>query len=373
VSRRRFTTFSPARRARPKRLAAAAALLGICVGCSGAPASAPQVPAAAALPGQQTWAKGVSSFIFGINQSFDWAGTNLENTPGAQQTLKQTGFTLIRTFFSEQHLGWPFHPGTTTDADLELRFQSLENSGGECLGVLYVADDAQFNSSLTFLDHVLTYAETSKPGRVRCRLWEYGNEYGNMATYLRRWNTDVPYLRRRHPGAKFIGPVLAGPYLDQMQAFLDGVKASGVLPDGISYHDYPCYKSPDYVDNALDAAACDALITPSYGQTITKVRDMVKRTLGRDLPVGITEWNVSPNFVNLVSGKIPLTISPTYQPHFIKEIYAAMEAGGLAFAAHYDAMCGCGVGTAGALDLFDPNGVARPWISAFRSEIAAAR
>ena len=86
------------------------------------------------------------------------------------------------------------------------------------------------------------------------------------------------------------------------------------------------------------------------------------------------EWrNVSPNFVNLVNGKLPLTMSPTYQPHFVREIFAAMRSGGLAFAAQYSAMCGCGVGTAGALDLFDAKGVARPWISAYRSAIAAAQ
>lgn len=316
---------------------------------------------------------GVPSYLFGINQSFDWAGTNLENTPAAQQALKRTGFTLIRTFFSEQHLGWPFHDGPTTDADLELRFASVEKSGAQCLGVLYVADDPTFNSSLKFLDHVITYAETSKPGTIRCRLWEYGNEYGNMATYLKRWNTDIPYLRARHPQAKFIGPVIAGPYLDQMQAYLTGVKTSGVLPDAISYHDYPCYKSPDYIDTTADASACDALVNRTYTGNILKFRFMVRATLNKDLPLGITEWNVSPNFVNLVGGKLPLTMSPSYQPHFVQEIYAAMRSGGLAFAAQYSAMCGCGVGTAGALDLIDTTGAPRPWITAYRAAIAAAR
>ena len=325
------------------------------------------------LPGDHALRNGVPSFLFGINQTFDWSAINLDNTPVAQQALKQVGFTLIRTFFSEQHLGWPFHTGTTTDADLELRFKAVENSGAQCLGVLYVADDAQFNSSLKFLDHVLTYAETSKPGTNRCRLWEYGNEYGDMPTYLKRWNQDVPYLRARHPQAKFIGPVLANPYPDQMQAFLDGVKASRVLPDAISYHDYPCYKAPDYTDTAENAAACDARIKANYGASIVKVKAMIRATLGTDLPLGITEWNVSPNFVNLVNGQKPLTVSPSYQPHFVQEMYAIMTANGLAFAAQYDAMCGGGVGTAGSLDLIDQGGVPQPWISAYRSVIGTAR
>jgi hypothetical protein len=218
----------------------------------------------------------------------------------------------------------------------------------------------------------MSYAETSKPGAIRCRLWEYGNEYGNMTTYLKRWNTDVKYLRARHPNAKFIGPVIAGPYTDQIQTFLDGVKASSVLPDGISYHDYPCYKSPDYVDTPADAAACDARINPRYGDTIRSIKGAIRATLGKDLPLGITEWNVSPNFVNLVGGKLPLTMSPTYQPHFVREIFEAMRLSALDFAAEEDAMCGGGMGTGGSLDLIDINGVPRPWISAYKELIAAA-
>lgn len=336
-------------------------------------ASSPVTASGALLPGALRWSNGTSSFVFGINQSYDWSANNLENTPAAQAALKGAGFTLVRTFFSEHHLGWPFHEGATTDADLELRFTSIENSGAQCLGVLSVSNDVRFDSSVKFLDHVMTYAETSKPGIIRCRLWEYGNEYDSMATYLKRWNNDVAYLRKRHPGAKFIGPVLANPYIDQMQAFLDGVRLSGVLPEAISYHDYPCYKSPDYVDDAADAAACDALISPRYAASIRQVKRMIRATLGRDLPLGITEWNVSPNFVNLVDGRLPLTVSPTYQPHFVREMYAAMRSAGLDFAAEEDAMCGGGVGTAGSLDLITPDGTARPWISAYQAEIVSTR
>lgn len=360
------------RRSRPGTIAATV-LLAALAACAQPVAGTPIAAAAPLLPGAERLSQGTSSFLFGINESFDWSGVNLENTPRAQQTLKQTGFTLIRTFFSEQHLGWPFHKGPTTDADLELRFAAIEKSGAQCLGVLSVSDDRQFDSSVKFLDHVISYAETSKPGTVRCRLWEYGNEYGNMSTYLKRWNTDVKYLRARHPDARFIGPVIAGPYTDQIQQFLDGTKSSSVLPDGISYHDYPCYKSPDYADTAADAAACDALINPRYADTIRTVKGAVRATLGKDLPVGITEWNVSPNFVNLVGGKLPLTASPTYQPHFIREIFDAMRSSKLDFAALYDAMDGGGIGTAGSLDLIDTEGNPRPWISAYKSEIATAR
>jgi hypothetical protein len=335
-----------------------------------------------ALPGEQIWGNGVSSFLFGINDTYDWAGNNIENTPAAQQALKGAGFTLVRSFFSEQHIGWPLGHTLTTDADLELRFRAIESIGAQCLGVLAVSGDPQYDSSLQFLDHVLTYAETSKPGTTRCQIWEYGNEpYSNMsaAAYLQRWNHDIPILRAHHPNAKFVGLVDSGPYFDQIQAFLNGVKQSGVLPDAISYHDYPCYNSPDYIDTPADAQACDALITqggsylPSYSDRIRKVKQMIRATLGKDIPLGITEWNVSPNNVDMVNGHLPLTMSPTYQPHFIQEMYAAMAAAGLDFATEFDGMSGAGEGTAGSLDLIDGNNTPRPWIGTYQSTIASYR
>jgi hypothetical protein len=226
-------------------------------------------------------------------------------------------------------------------------------------------------NSLAFDDHVLTYAETSHPGVDRCQLWEFHNEPTDMPGYIADWNLKIPYLRAHHPQAKFIGPVIMAPFLSQMQAFLTGVKASGVLPDAISYHDYPCYSGTDYT--LAQAASCDSRIQSGYTANILRIKGMVQATLGVNLPVGITEWNVSPNFVKLVNGQLPLTVDPNYQPHFIQEIYAAMKAGGLDFASEFDAMSGAGGGSAGSLDLITSNGTSRPWISTYTAEISAAR
>jgi hypothetical protein len=375
-----FTRPSPTARTRTPQAAALATST-----------SQPGAPASGLLPGEQLWPNGVSSLLFGINETYDYSDHNLENTPTAQQALKSAGFTLVRSFFSEQHMGWPSGHSLTTDADLELRFQAIENSGATCLGVLAVSGNSQYNSSLQFLDHVLTYAETSRPGPLRCQLWEYGNEpYGpmSMATYIARWSHDIAYLRARHPRAKFIGWVDSGPYTDHLQAFLRGVKSTGVLPDAVSYHDYPCYNSPDYPDTPSGAQACDKRIQqggdglPGYADCIRQIKQVVRQVLGRDLPVGITEWNVSPNFVNLVNGQLPLTVSPTYQPHFIQEMYAAMAAAHLDFATQFDAMSGAGEGGTAStpsgtielsLDLIQSNGSPRPWLNAYLQTIAAYR
>jgi hypothetical protein len=384
----------------PPWLVRVAAVLGLCVlllsGCQQAAGGNGEGNdiggTAGSLPGQRIWQKGVSSYLFGINQTYDWASANLENMPAAQQALRGAGFTLIRTFFNYHHGEWPYDHSTTTDADLERRLSAIEHSGAQCLGVLAVSGDPQYDSPRSFLDHVLTYAETTGKGN-RCRMWEFGNEpldKLSMDQYLARWNADVPYLRARHPHALFFGPVLAGPYFDQMRAFLMGVKQSGVLPDGVTYHDYPCYSNPDYY-NSYDSqsinqgATCDQEISqggnylPSYAQRIAQMKQLVREVLGKSLPVGITEWNVSPNFVNLVRNPTngqsyaPLTADARYQPHFIAEIYAAMEQGGLDFAAEFAAMSGAGEGTAGSLDLFESNGTPKPWLDTFTEQIRQAR
>jgi hypothetical protein len=380
----------------PPWLMGGLSLLGLCVllltscqwpGGSNSPSGAVRL-----LPGQQIWRDGVSSYLFGINQTYDWAETNLENTPAARQALRGAGFTLIRSFFNYHHGEWPYDHTLTTDADIERRLTAIEQSGAQCLGVLAISGNPNFDSPRSFLDHLLTYAETTGKGN-RCLMWEFGNEPLDQLTmqqYLDRWNAEIPYLRARHPHALFFGPALAGPYLDQMRAFLEGTKQSGVLPDGVTYHDYPCYHDPDYYNsydgqNVNQGATCDQLITqgdntvPSYAQRILQMKRLVREVLGKSLPVGITEWNVSPNFVNLVRNPTngqsypPLTADPRYQPHFIQEIYAAMKQGGLDFAATFAAMSGAGIGSAGSLDLFESSGAPKPWLSAFAKQIRQAR
>jgi hypothetical protein len=201
-----------------------------------------------------------------------------------------------------------------------------------CLGVLHNIFDLEFDK------HVVTYAGN------RCRLYEFGNEPdlagASIGTYLQQWNKAIPLLRKISPGASFIGPVT---YNDQgnhdfMRNFLEGVKTSGVLPDAVSFHWYPCYQDT--------REACLAKAS-SYGEVAMGVRSEVQATLGKDLPIGITEWNYDP-------GNPP----PAYgdDPKFITQFSAnalqAMIQAGVAFACQFDAASYSGYGR---LDMFDIN------------------
>ena len=279
------------------------------------------------LPGLQVWRQGVSSFLFGANDTQEWSQNNVETSPTIQGALKAAHFSLMRTFFFDKSLV-DGHP--TTDEEIEQRLKTVENSGMTCLGVLQNIFNVAFDT------HVVAFAGS------RCQLYEFGNEpdYNGISieTYLKQWNSTIPLLRNMNPHARFIGPVT---YNDQgnkgfMRAFLEGVKASGVLPDAVSFHWYPCYQ--DTQASCLGKAS-------SYGLVAEGVEAMVRDIVGKDIPVGITEWNYDP-------GNPP----PAYgdDAHFITtfstDALHSMALAGVAFACQFDIASYSGYGR---LDMFN--------------------
>lgn len=279
------------------------------------------------LPGQQVWKQGVSSFLFGTNDTQEWAANNVETSAAIQQSLKAAHMTLMRTFFFDKSLA---DGHATTDTEIEQRLKTIENSGMTCLGVLVNIYNVAFN------EHIVTSAGN------RCLLYEFGNE-ADLANvpidaYLAQWNAQIPRLRQINPQAKFIGPVT---YTSEgnrgfMRNFLVGVKASGVLPDAVSFHWYPCYNDAesDCLGHATDAK-----------QAVLDVRSLVRSILGRDIPVGISEWNFDP-------GNPPPSYgdNASFMTQFTTNALLAMMQAGAAFACQFDAASYSGYGR---LDMFD--------------------
>ncbi|HEU5383503.1 MAG TPA: hypothetical protein VFV38_49505 [Ktedonobacteraceae bacterium] len=286
------------------------------------------------LPGQQIWKQGASSFLFGTNDTQEWSDNNVETNPAIQQALKDAHFTLMRTFFFDKSLA---DGHATTDAEIEQRIKTIENSGMVCLGVLVNI------MNVAFAEHVVRYLGS------RCNLYEFGNEsdyYGvTVEDYLKQWNTVIPLLRQINPQAKFIGPATYNDYGNQchydpgythcfMQDFLTGVKASHVLPDAISFHWYPCYNDSE--------ASCLARAS-TYAEVTAEVKWWVKSILGKDLPVGITEWNYDPSVP-------PPKYSSTFIQQFSITALRSMIQAKLDFANQFDALSYSGYG---AQDMFD--------------------
>ena len=156
--------------------------------------------------------------------------------------MRKAGFTLIRSFF----------PDNGSDATIEQNIRTIENSGAHCLGVITNIFNVSYD------EHLVRYL-----GK-RCLMYEFGNEsdysYIPIASYLKQWNTLIPALRRINPAAKFIGPVTYNyrGINNYMMSFLEGVKTSGVLPDAVSFHWYPCYWDTEAVCLAKASSAGQA-------------------------------------------------------------------------------------------------------------------
>ncbi|MBX5458897.1 MAG: hypothetical protein IRZ31_18545 [Thermogemmatispora sp.] len=311
---------------------------------SNAAVQATASPSSTQLPGQQRWKEGVSSLLFGTNDTQEWSENNIETNPAFQANLKAAHFTLMRTFFFDHSLA-DNHP--TSDAELEQRLRTVEQSGMICLGVLFNIFD------VAFLKHVVSYAGS------RCLLYEFGNEpdYNGIssASYLKQWNSVIPQLRQLNPRARFIGPVISQPSATEfLRAFLQGVHSSGVLPDAISFHWYPCWQ--DSESNCLKLA-------DSAAEAVQSVRSLTHQILGRDLPIGITEWNFDPGNPPPAYGEKSDFISA-----FTTRALQAMIRAGLTFACQFDAASYAGYGH---LDLFDVDTNApRPQYYAMKNFIA---
>lgn len=293
------------------------------------------------LPGEQIWKNGVSSYLFGTNDTEEWEGSNVETTPSIQHYLKQGHFTLMRSFFfhisiRDQH--------EVTDQEIQQRINTITNSGMHCLGVI---PDIKIETApaagnkytdLEFAKHLVSLLDGTHPGYGECDMYEIGNEpdlTGDAMNYVSEWNTFVPALRALNPRAKFIGPASYKDNLDYIQWFLQGAQASGILPDAVTFHAYGCSNQtvPQCLKNAQN-----------YGNTINGVRKTVVSTLHKNIPIGLTEWNFDPG-TNSVLGS-----DDAFMKQFTEIAIHQFISAHLDFANQFDAMSYAGYGT---LDMFN--------------------
>lgn len=278
-------------------------------------------PAGGVLPGEQIWKQGASSFLFGTNDTYEWSSANIETQPAIRAALRGAGFSLVRSFFRDG----------ASDASIEQRISTIVQTGAHCLAVITSVFDVAYDEHLV---------------RVlgdRCLLYEFGNEpdySGISATvYVQQWNRVVPLLRALNPRARFIGPTLSNANSVYLQTFLTGVQASQVLPDAISFHWYPCHRDSE--------AACLQKAV-SVGRQAQEVRALVRDILGRDLPVGITEWNADPT-----NPPPSYTDMDAFSTRFTLQALQMMVWAGVTFACQFDAASFAGYGR---LDMFDQQG-----------------
>lgn len=222
------------------------------------------------LPGQ-LWYNGVSNYVFGIHDHSE-PGMSVPSPNAAAITMvKNLGMppgNIMRTFIS----------AAATDTQINNRLNDIARMNGTPLVCLQTPTNATFNT------HVVTMLGD------RCLMYEFGNEPNATATplavgpYSTAWNAQIPNLRHINPKAKFMGPAVTKVGDSYIQTWLDNCKSSGVIPDAVTFHTYPCTGM---------GSTTQCMTMTGIGAHINTVRGFVtSRFPNRQIPIGLTEWNV---------------------------------------------------------------------------------
>jgi hypothetical protein len=306
------------------------------------------------LPGDQNW-NGTSSFVYGTNDSIEYASSNVDTVPSVQADLKAAGLTLMRTWVYSDY----------SDADINLRLTTIENSGMECMIML-----GDPKTGLAWMEHVVSLAGS------RCNIYEFGNEpdyYTNdtdIADMTAEWIADVPALKAINPNAVFGGPAVTwsassdgsqGSYPSDMAYFLAETAAAGVRADFISYHDYPCLK-------ATTKAQCIEMTPGDFKWNWDQVIGWEQTYYGGVIPTGVSEYNFDSGTGNLYAwgddGKFMRRWTTTALHAIVHE--------GMAFANQFTSLNYSGYGY---LDMFREQAPYRPKAQekAMAAAVAAAK
>lgn len=259
------------------------------------------------LPGQ-TLVNGVSNFIFGANMSTDYTTHTVRNTPQIQALIKSAGFTIMRCSIPQ---------GSSSSL--------IEETASACAAMNTAMLVILHHSDLAWNTQLVTQLGS------RCNLYEFSNEpdLGGITwqEYLGFWNTHIPAMRKLNPNAKFIGPVL-GVFANvdnYLTPWLQGCKTSGVMPDALSYHIYPCTGSQ------WTASTCSARSTSFIGAA-QKIQSVCNSLNLPQLPQCLTEWNIDAE-----SPVHSFALDPNFVPGWTKSAIDSMVEAGLAMACVWDA------------------------------------
>jgi hypothetical protein len=310
---------------------------------SWAPETAPPV-----LPGETLW-HGVPSMLWGSNDTQNWdAQHTLITIPAIQKAVKADHLALIRTWLFQIDLATN---QPETDAYQQSKVQAAFNTGARLLCELPTANTSDYNEHMVRL-----FAG-------KCSYYEFMNEPDNervaIETYISRWTSEIPRLRAIDPHALFGGLAATTPQYNQcdytptstvcyMQKALKGMAESGVKPDFVTFHWYPCWQ--DNADSCMKKA-------DSYGDQVKMVRGWLKEYFGAEgarIPIGVTEWNADP------SAPMPdYAKDACWIMQYTVTALKSLARGGAAFANQFDLANYGGYGTDDMVDIYK-NGAAKP-------------
>jgi hypothetical protein len=291
-----------------------------------------------------TAATAASRLLFGENLTLEANTLNTDwflSQPALRAGLVNAHVTIIRLPIRGSNANDPAASGFRNWPEVQAALTDIKAMGVTPLVILRNPRDTGLLGDDTT---VVNYVKSLFGGRRV--YYEFGNEPDlagigqvDAATYLSKWNSTVPQLKAlAGPGAKFIGPASYQYDLPYLQAFLTGASP---LPDAVSWHSYTCNDTTD------NETTCLANIGHWAGH-IAEARAWMTSTLGRQLPIWITEWNYTPAVDSSASNANLKYNDTAFLRQWTTKALRALAADGVAASMHFNVN--------GLLPLVNPDG-----------------
>lgn len=240
----------------------------------------------------------VSPLIFGTNMGLFNANDQVLTSGPTRSALQQLHIRIVRI---------PTRQNFSTTVDLAA-VQAIKDIGAVPLIALRGSQDP--NVAKVLADDTRMISAVNQVFGTSTVYYEFGNEDDlngvSIDNYTQRWNAVVPQLKHLAPNGIFIGPVSYQYDHDNLTAFLQNAQPH---PDMISWHEYTC-SLKDPADKCL--AGID-----KWTDHISDARASLQNTLGKVLPIMITEWNYAPD-QTIQSNGLPIDDGKYNNTQFMK-------------------------------------------------------
>lgn len=320
------------------------------------------------LSGEPVWGK-TPAYLYGVNDGVNWDPQhNMDvGAEGAsiQAKLKAAQVPIARVWFFQYSLV-DNHP--LSDAEQLQKLHAVQAAGMTCFANFPTENTADYDLHLLgLLRGACRYVEIMNEPDLEQAAWN-GGQTVNSTAYLKFWNQFIPQARKSYPGILFGGPA---DYNNQgnectytpsgstcfLQKVLIGMAKSGVLPDFVTYHWYPCW------NNTADQ--CLALAS-QFDQAAAQVVGWARQYFpGKHIPVICSEWNADPGNPSYMSDQ-------TWMAKFVTAALGSIQKSDLAGAMEFDISS---YGNWGTDDLFEiyNGGKPKAQFNALADAIAAAK
>jgi hypothetical protein len=217
----------------------------------------------------------VSPLLFGTNMGLFNSNDQVLNSTTTRTALQQIHVRIIRM---------PTRASLTEATEIQAA-QMIKSLGATPLIILR----GQLDKSV-LADDIRTVHDMNTIFGRNIVYYEYGNEEDlqgiSVDQYTASWNSVIPQLKRIAQNANFIGPVNFQYDHTYLATFLRNAQPR---PDEVSWHEYTCA-------DAWSTSLCISHID-RWTDHITDARATMISTLGKQLPIMITEWNYAPDAV----------------------------------------------------------------------------